>query len=68
MTEIITENDSFLVITTVDFTVRSTNWYIDDKTNYEEKKIDAGTTQHDLKQKSDEPTHWLKDLFSCINL
>ena len=56
------------MITTVDFTVRSTNWYIDDKTNYEEKKIDAGTTQHDLKQKSDEPTHWLKDLFSCINL
>ena len=55
-----TDNNPFLVIEIGDFNARSSNCYINDKSNYEGTKIDCLATEYDLKQVINKPTHLLE--------
>ena len=63
-----TDNNPFLVVVIGDFNARSLSWCINDKSNYEGTKIDCITTEYDLKQAINEPTHLLENSSSCIDL
>ena len=51
------DNNPFLVVAIGNFNARSSRWCINDKSNYEETKIDCLPTEYDLKQVINEPTH-----------
>ena len=62
-----TNNNHFFVVAFGDFNARSSSWCIKDKRNYE-GKIDCITTEYDLKQVINEPSHLLENSSSCIGL
>ena len=51
-----------------DFNAKSSNWYNKDITSNEGRKIEAVTSQNDLHQEINEPTHILNNSSSCIDL
>ena len=56
-----TDSNPFLVVAIGDFNAGSSSWCIIDKSNYEETKIDCLTTEYDLRQLINEPTHLLEN-------
>ena len=64
----IANKNSYLIVILGDFNAKSSNWYKHDTTTYEGSKIDATTSQFDLKQLIQEPTHILTDSSSFIDL
>ena len=63
-----TANNPFLTVVLGDLNFRSNLWFKADKTSYEGSKIDATTSQFGLQQLINEPTHFIADFFSCIDL
>ena len=63
-----TTYNPFLVVVLGDFNAKSCNWCINDKTTFEEAKIDTLTSQNGLQQIIKEPTHILDTSSSCIDL
>ena len=58
----------FLIVVLGDFNVRMQGWYQNDITTFEGCKIDIGTSQFGLSQIIKEPTHFLSNSASCIDL
>ena len=48
--------------------IKSKNWYINSKTTTEGAKIEFATSQYELHQIINEPTHVLENSLSCIDL
>ena len=61
-------NDPFLTVILGDFNARSSLWYNNDITTYEGSKTDGSTSQFVLQQIIKEPTHFIGDSSSCIDL
>ena len=51
-----------------EFNTKSKNWYNQDKTSSEGKTIESITSQLELHQLINEPTHLLENSSSCIEL
>ena len=64
----VTANNPFLTVVLGDFKIKSNLWFKGDKTSYEGSKIDATTSQFGLQQLINEPTHFIADSSSCIDL
>ena len=62
------QNNPFLVVLLGDFNAKSSNWCKNDTTTTEGKAIENITSQFDLHQMIDEPTHILESFSSCIDL
>ena len=61
-------NNPFLTVILGDFNAKSSLWYNNDVTTYEGSKIDGVTSQFGLQQIIKEPTHFIGDSSSCIDL
>ena len=57
-----------MIVVLGDFNAKSSNWYKHGKITYEGSKIEAITSQFELKQLILEPTHILSNSSSCIDL
>ena len=57
-----------MIVVLGDFNAKSSNWYKYDKTAYEGSKNEAITSQFELKQLIQEPTHILSNSTSCNDL
>ena len=57
-----------MIVVLGDFNAKSSNWYKYDKTTYEGSKNEAITSQFELKQLIQEPTHILSNSTSCNDL
>ena len=64
----VTVNNPFLTFVLGGFNIKSNLWFKGDKTSSEGSKIDAITFQFGLQQLINEPTHFVADSFSCIDL
>ena len=53
----IANKSPYLLVVLDNFSIKSSNWYKNDKTTYECSKIDAITSQFGLQQLIKEPTH-----------
>ena len=62
------QKNPFLVVATGDFNAKSSNWFCQDKTNFEVDAIENLTTQFGLHQVIKEPTHILDTSSSCIDI
>ena len=62
------QKGSFLKTIISDFNAKSCNWYSHDKTNFEGSTIESITSQFELHQLINEPTHLLQNSSSCIDL
>ena len=62
------ETNPFLVIALGDFNAKLSQWYKNDKTTTERCKITNLTSQYELKQIINQPTHILNNSSSCIDL
>ena len=61
-------NNPYLTVALGDFNAKSSLWYNNDITAYEGSKIDGATSQFGLQQIIKEPTHFIGDSSSCIDL
>ena len=50
-----------------DFNARSKNWYSQNKTSFEDKSIESITSQFELYQLINEPTHLLENSSLCTD-
>ena len=66
--ENLVQKDPFLVVAMGDFNAKSSNWFCQDKTNFEGDAIENLTSQFGLHQVIKEPTHILDTSFSFIDL
>ena len=66
--ETLAQKGSFLTTIIGDFNAKSCNWYSHDKTNFEGCTIESITSQFGLHQLINEPTHFLQNSSSCIDL
>ena len=66
--ETLAQKGSFLTTIIGDFNAKSCNWYNHDKTNFEGSTIESITSQFELHQLLNEPTHLLQNSSSCIDL
>ena len=64
----VTANNPFLTVVHGDFNIKSNLWFKGDKTSYEGSKIDAIASQFGFQQLINEPTHFVADFSSCIDL
>ena len=64
---IIAKNPLFVLIT-VDFNIRSTNWWKNDLSTSEGTQVDSLTTSYGLSQIISDPTHILPNSSPCIDL
>ena len=62
------QNNPFLVVLLGDFNAKSSTWCKNDTTTTEGKAIENITSQFDLHQMIDEPTHILESSSLCIDL
>ena len=61
-------NNPFLTVVLGDFNAKTSLWYNNDITTYEDSKIGGVTSQSGLEQIIKEPTHIIGDSPSCIDL
>ena len=66
--ENLVQKDPFLVVAMGDFNAKSSNWFCQDKTNFEGDAIENLTSHFGLHQVIKEPTHILDTSFSFIDL
>ena len=66
--ETLAQKGSFLTKIIGDFNAKSCIWYSHDKTNFEGRTIESITSQFELHQLINEPTHLLQNSSSCIDL
>ena len=66
--ENLVQKDPFLVVAMGDFNAKSSNWFCQDKTNFEGDAIENLTSQFGLHQVIKEPIHILDTSSSCIDL
>ena len=62
------QKNPFLLVALGDFNAKSSNWYNKDITSNEGRNIEAVTSQNDLNQEINEPTHVLNSPPSWIDL
>ena len=62
------QNNPFLLVAIGYFNAKSTNWWANDQTSFEGKKIEHRTSQFGLSQIINEPRHNLDSSSSCIDL
>ena len=62
------QKNPFLMVALGDFNAKSSNWYNKDITSNEGRNIEAVTSQNDLNQEINEPTHVLNSSPSWIDL
>ena len=61
-------NNFFLTVILGDFNAKSSLWCNNDTTTYEDSKIDGVTSQFGLQQIIKEPTHFIGNSSSCIEM
>ena len=66
--ENLVQRNQFLVVTIGDFNAKSSDWFCQDKTNFEEDEIENLTSLFGLQQMIKEPTHISDTSSSCIDL
>ena len=66
--DVLSANDPFLTVMIGDFNVKSSNWYLNDVTNFEGSQIEFLASQFAMSQVINEPTNILDNSKSCINL
>ena len=62
----IANKSPYLLVVLGDFSVKSSNWYENENTNYESSKLDTITPQFGLQHLIKEPTHILTYSFSFL--
>ena len=62
------QSNSHLIVVLEYLNIKSKNWYINSKTTTEGAKIEFATSQYELHQIINEPTHVLENSLSCIDL
>ena len=56
-------NEKYMMVPVGDFNSKCTNWYKHDKTNFKGKAIENISSQCELYQVINEPTHFFRKLF-----
>ena len=60
-------NNPFFALAICDFNAKSNNWYISDTTTFEGSKTEPVTSQFELQQTINEPTHIQGKSVSCVD-
>ena len=63
----ISTNNPFLTVMTGDFNTKSSNWYLNDITNFEGSQIEFLASQFAMSQAIKDPTHILDNSKPCID-
>ena len=61
-------NNPFLEVMIVHFNAKSSNWYLNDVTSFEDSQIEFLASQFAMSQVINEPNHILDNSKSCIDL